>query len=198
MLRRLVIFTLPLALSLAALPAADATRADDVVPGRIEPAKGIGALRLGMSEQAARRVMRRLGGSRRFLHLRRGTATEYLELNYPREFTAYSVGYLGRQGQRRVAYIAAHYAGNRTEEGIRVSTARSTLQRTYRGLLCRKTRRPNIDWGYRLECRLGATRARHTVFILDTLDPLNDWAPSRQRVTKIVIREPGTFRGWVG
>ena len=149
------------------VPAAEATRQDTVLAGRIVPGKSIGPLKLGMSEPSARRLVRRVGrGSRLMLHLRKGTATEYVEYAYPYDYTAYTVGFLGRRGKRHLAYIATHVDENKTREKIGVSTLQTRLLRTYRRLACVRFSGPGVPPGMRTEYALGSRTRRHTLFVI--------------------------------
>ncbi|MBA3366870.1 MAG: hypothetical protein H0U03_13985 [Actinobacteria bacterium] len=171
--------------------AGSATGQAEFLPGRIVPAKSIGPLRLGMSEQAARRALRKLDpGSRLVRRIRRGTATEYVEYSYPIWYTSYDVGYLGRPGKRRVVLIITHVDENKTREGVGVSALQTTLLRTYgRRLACRQAFL-NLQLRYQTECRLGPSARRHTVFVVDPGDIIQGRPPAPARVSKILVREP--------
>jgi len=139
-----------------------------------------------MSEGAARHVLRRLGRSRLELHLRKGTASEYVEYGYPREYAVYTVGYLGRSGTRRVAYISVHLDRNRTREGLHVGALETKLRRTYRALRCTgHFDGSSSNW---IECVLGDRRRRHTVFRVNP-GSLYNGRQEPARVTRIAVRE---------
>ncbi len=170
-------------------PSAEATRQSEFLRGPIVPGKSIGPLRLGMSEAAARRVLRRLdSGSRLLLRLRRGKATEYVEYTYPYEYSAYTVGYLGRPGKRRVAYIATHVDENKTREGIGVSNLETKLRRTYRQLTCTAFFGPGTPPGGRKEYVLGARSRRHTLFVISA-GFTNGPQTQPSIVGRVVVRE---------
>jgi len=161
------------------------TAADPVLRGPIVPGTSIGPLKLGMSEAAARRLLRRFRGSRLELRLRKGKASEYVEYSYPREYAIYTVGYLGRPGARRVAYISVHLDDNKTREGVHVGVLETKLRRSYRGLRCElHADGTPSNW---VECILGDRRRRHTVFRIkpEYLGYVRDPA----RVTRIAVRE---------
>lgn len=168
--------------------AAEATSEAEFLPGRIVPGKSIGPLRLGMSEQAARRILRRLGrGSRLEKHIRKGTSSEYLEYTHPYVFTAYTIGYLGRPGKRRVVLIISHVDENKTREGVGVSTTEAKLVRTYRRLACKLVLVGNPS---RTECLLGSRSRPHTIFAVDPGYAISGRPPLPPRVMRVLVQQP--------
>jgi hypothetical protein len=168
------------------------------IPGRIVPGVGVGKLRLGMSEQAAKRVLAPLGSRKFVRRVNAGRPDEYIEYEYPHpnlrwdSFAAYTVGLRGRKGKRRVAVIEVHDARNRTREGIGVGSVESKLVRAYPNLRC-------VDFGAmeqtRTECRVGERTRRHTVFVVRYADVISGQPTRPRRITRVMLREPGVPLG---
>ena len=167
---------------------AQATEAGYILRGRIVPGKSIGPLKLGMKEEAARPILRKLGGSRLVKHIRKGTETEYIERMYPYDFTAYTVGYLGRPGKRRVVLISSHVDENKTREGVGVGTTEAKLARTYRGLRCRDLY--GIPADRRKECLLGSRNRPYTIFVLDGGDHITGRRPRPPQIMRVLVEQP--------
>ena len=169
-----------------AASAAEPRSGGETLPGRIVPAVGIGKLRLGMSEAAARRVLdARYGKPRVARRLRAGKPNEYVEYQYPKDFAIYDIGVQANRGQRPVVRIASRLAGNKTASGIQVSSFDKTLHRKYPRLDCFHPPYRGAP-GTPTYCVLGRRDRRNTVFVL-----LEEGVyPHRVRVTRIIIREP--------
>jgi hypothetical protein len=160
------------------------------IPGRILPGVGVDHLRLGMSEQAARRVLRRLGRPAVVRRLQRADGSEYVELRFPRGQTqpiSYIVGTQGT-GSRTVVLVSVHTWLNRTPRGIRIGDSQRKLLRTYPGIDCRET--PQIgDYGNGLFCTLGDRSERNTVFLLRSARRVTTTIPA-VLIQRIDVREP--------
>jgi hypothetical protein len=156
----------------------------ETLPGRIIPAVGLGKLRLGMSEAAARPVLEaRYGKPRLVRQLRAGQPEEYREYEFPNEYPVYDIGVQGRPGKRRVVRISTQVAGNRTAAGIEVSSPGAKLRRAYPNLDCF---RPPPRGGTPTYCVLGRRDRRNTVFVL----LYETFYPHPERVVRIIVREP--------
>jgi hypothetical protein len=160
------------------------------IPGRILPGVGVDHLRLGMSEQAAKRVLRPLGKPAIARRLPRANGREYVELRFPRNQTlpiSYVVGTEGPRSSRVVVLISVHTWLNRTPRGVRIGDTERKLLRAYPGVDCKSTPYPHQydDFGHGVFCTLGDRSERNTVFLLrpGVSDPFS-------RVLRIDIREP--------
>jgi hypothetical protein len=100
--------------------------AERSVPIRI--GVGIGPIKLGMGGQQVRRL---LGRPRTVVERRVVLRQPYVELEYG--YGAYSVGLLGRRGQRRVVLIATGLVRHKTPEGVGVGTTERAFFRRMRG-----------------------------------------------------------------
>jgi hypothetical protein len=89
---------------------------------------GIGPIKLGMSGQQVRQL---LGRPRTVVERRVVLRQPYIELEYG--YGAYSVGLLGRKGQRRVVLIATGLVRHKTPEGVGVGTTERAFFRRMRG-----------------------------------------------------------------
>jgi hypothetical protein len=166
------------------------------LPGRILPGVGVDHLRLGMSEQAARRALRRLGRPAITRRLPRPDDREYVELRFPRNQTqpiAYVVGTEGTRTSRKVVLISVHTWRNRTPRGVGIGDSQRKLLRTYPGIDCRKVPDPESansdDDG--LFCTLGDRSKRNTVFVLrNKAGWVDHYRPPDMRVQRIHVREP--------
>lgn len=166
------------------------------IPGQIIPGVGIGKLKLGMPEAAARRVLRALGPATRYRRQRRPdypTPAGYREYQYPRfEETfgaaSYIVGFMPRRGVSRLVWIRVATGSNATAKGVRVSSPLSRLRAAYGQLPCRYGRFDGSP-GVPLFCRLGSLMRRHTVFVVVGGDVYGGRV-TEQRVANVVVREP--------
>ena len=164
--------------------------AAETIPGTIVPGKGVGRLELGMSESAARRVLRPLGRPQRYQRTRPVRLGRYVEYQYPsfeNGFGAisYVVGFRGRRGSRRVVLIDVRTARNATAAGVRVSSPLRRLRTAYRRLDCR-SRYP----GPPTRCFLGNVRRRHTVFAVAVPDLIAGQPERPPQIARIIVREP--------
>ncbi len=190
-MRRAVLGLIALAASLACLSVstAEATKQAEFLRGPIVPGKSVGPLRLGMSEQAARRALRKLDpGSRLVKRIRKGTATEYLEYTYPYDYTSYTVGYLGRPGKRRVVFAMSHVDENKTREGVGVSALEVKLARTYRGLRCQNFY--GVTSNRRKECLLGSPNRPHTIFVVGAGETVMGRPSRPPRIIRVLVEQP--------
>jgi hypothetical protein len=167
---------------------------DQTIPGRIVPAVGVGKLRLGMSEQAAGRLLSPLGSRKLVRSVTLEAGSEYVEYEYPDpnarwdSYAAYTVGLLGRPGQRRVAVIEVNAARNRTRGNIGVGSVERELMRTYHNLLlCHEF----LDLEQtRTRCRLGLSWRRHTIFVLKGGSVSMGRPKPPRRVSRVILRDP--------
>lgn len=180
--------------------AATASASQQTIPGRIIPGVGMGKLRLGMSEQAAKRVLAPLGSRKFVRRVNAGKPDEYIEFEYPNPtvrwdlVTAYTIGFQGRRGKRRVAVIEVNLPRNRTAGGIGVGTREKKLLLTYPNLRCERYLVRNNP---RTECVLGPRTRRHTVFVVKAsgLTVSGRPPPPPPSVSRIILREPGVPLG---
>lgn len=180
------------ALGLVCCAGASASAANESIPGTIVPAVGVGKLELGMSEPAARAVLRPLGPPIRARRERPHRVKGYVEWQYPRfevafGATSYVVGFKAR----RLVWIEIRTWRNATRKGVRVSTTKPRLLSAYGRLPCRSGLRdgsPNVPF----YCRLGKLAGRHTIFEVtgDGLIASGRPPPGPARVAGIIIREP--------
>lgn len=168
------------------------------IPGRIIPGVGMGKLRLGMGEQAAKRVLSPLGSRKFVRRVNAGRPDEYIEYEYPNPtirwdlVAAYTVGFRGRPGKRRVAVIEVNVAEHRTREGIGVGSVEAKLLLAYPRLFCRDF---PAEENTRTECRLGMRWRRHTVFVVKPYGDISGQPRRPRTVRRVMLREPGVPLG---
>lgn len=178
--------TLATVLGLMLAGSASPASVAETIPGKIVPGVGVGDLRLGMSEAAARRVLRPLGASIRYRRRSLQPLPEgYAEYQYPSfengfGATTYIVGFRNR----RVAMIDVRAARNATAAGARVSTLLPKLRALHRAAVCR-----SVEPGGWLLCILGRQSRAHTVFVVVDEGFLSG-RPRVKRVQSIVVRAP--------
>ena len=186
--------TLAFLLGLAAAGSAAASSTAEAIPGTIVPGVGVGALKLGMTETAAQRVLRSLGRPRAYGRAKPAGLKGYVEYQYPsfeEAFGAvsYVVGFEGPKGRRRVVMIDVGTARNRTASGVRVSTSAKALRSAYPAVDCRVP--PPTGHKLGLLCFLGNVRATHTVFLLKGVESAGPRElDTARRVSRVVIRRP--------
>ncbi len=179
--------TLATVLGLMLAGAASSASVAVTIPGKIMPGVGVGNLRLGMSEAAARRLLRPLGAPVRYGRRSAQLLPDgYVEYQYPSLANGFgAITYIVGFRNRRVAMIDVRAARNATAAGARVSTLLPKLRALHRELVCRSAK-PG-GW---LLCILGAQSRAHTVFVVVDEGFLSG-RPRVKRVQNIVVRAPG-------
>ena len=151
----LAVVALAVACALAS-PAASHDQAN----ARIDPGKGIGGVRLGMTLTQVRAVL----GKPNVVNKREsfGFGNEYVEYDWG--WGKWAVGFSGNKGAGRVVLVSTLLAKERTREGIGVNTPQTRLKAVYkdRGLRC-----PSLvvdGYAYARACRLTAASGAITYF----------------------------------
>lgn len=179
-----------LALCLGVAGGASAATSDEAIRGTIVPGVGVGKLRLGMSEPAARAALRRLGPPIRVRRERPHGVKGYVEWQYPRFEVAYgATSYIVGFKARRLVWIEIRTSRNATRNGVRVSTEEPRLHAAYGRLPCRHglfDGSPNVPY----YCRLGKLAGRHTIFELAGESGFGGRPPPGPRtVVGIIVRD---------
>ena len=191
--RRLAVFFAGVAVAASSLAAGSASSAE-TIPGRIVPGVGVGGLKLGMSEAAARRVLRPLGTPIRYRRNRPVRLRSYAEYQYPSfdegfGVAWYIVGFHGRAPARRVVMIDVRTQRNTTAQGVRVGSTERQLRAAFPRIDCRDSTRYAR---FNLLCYLGSVKATHTIFPLRTREVISGRPNDEvtKRVWRIIIRRP--------
>lgn len=162
------------------------------LPGRIEPARGIGPIRLGMSASEAFRLLNKTGRHVEIDRRRRANGSLYLEYEYRQgvyEELLYGLAVEGPRGRRAVVMVETFTRANLTREGVGVGSTVSKLVRTYRSRLrCQQI----VTGGPpRTECTLRSPSQRHTVFVVPGRAIVAGRPPPGPAVVSSVeVREP--------
>ena len=149
-----------LAIAVVALAAASVAL---VRPGgaetAIRPGVGIGPIRLGMTEQAVRRVLGRPSAEQRA----RSGQIRILHLNYYLR-GEYRVILRGRPGALRVTLVGTISRAQKTPNGVGVGSREARVRTAYPSLSCKNIR---VGGGVvRRECRAGALTRPHSIFVI--------------------------------
>jgi len=139
-LRRRIAFLGVAVLIVAVVPAASGSTARSV-PIRV--GQGIGPINLGMT---GAQVYRALGRPRTVVERRTIGGRPYVEFEYG--YGLWSVGFLGRKGQRRVVLVLTALPRHRTPQGLGVNTPMRQVERQLRDVrrrLC-DSRGTWINW----------------------------------------------------
>lgn len=110
----------------------------------IRPGVGIGPINLGMTGHQVRRA---LGRPRTVVARRVFRGVPYTELEFG--LGTWSVGLLGRKGNRRVVLIGTALSRHRTPEGLGIGSTDTELWRRLRGMRDRICGFASIHWYYR-------------------------------------------------
>jgi hypothetical protein len=174
-------------LVLAALLAATAAAAAPEEGKRVRHGLGIGRVELGMTYSEVRRI---LGGPQtvdKRERLRDGR--RYLQFSW--DFGWWTVGFLGRPGNLRVALVQTLNVRQRTVEGLGVGTREGKVRNTLRVRCAEVSERP-IRSGippFERRCAYASHRGRETAFVLGHqagLPPWN-WRQNEQVVTAVRV-----------
>jgi hypothetical protein len=170
-----------------AAPAASAVRRNPI------SMSAVGPLRLGMTQGAEKKALRKLRpGSLRWVHDRhiKGGLT-YREYSYYRSngVDSYAVGFLGPRGKPRllrVARITTYVPADRTARGAHLGTSLDALNRMYGSAMHCGTMISQRSWEYK-PCRVGPSTKRHIVLLIGfDLGVSHEWT-----VNRIFVEEPG-------
>jgi hypothetical protein len=196
-LKRLT-FAAPLIAAVVAVAIAAGATAARPIPGKAITARGLGSLRLGMTERSAHRLLRKFGMRTRVklreVNVRPGV--RYLEYEYRTGgfSTAYIVGFQGQQGRERVVMASTYLRQHRTKQGIRVAVVATRLYRAYGPRLrCRQLFQGG-GAGHFIgnACALGPASGRQIIFIVPANPVVSgQLPPPPDRVSRIMVRERG-------
>jgi hypothetical protein len=154
---------------------------------------GIGALRLGMGNAAAKRALRqvRAGALRSCEDTRLHGGLLYRQCSYYRGYgeDSYSIGFLGprRAPKRlRVARIVTFVQRDRTSRGAHVGMGLRPIYKMYgRVMRCDQTIYIGKPIAY-TPCRLGAETKPHVVLLFSASGNDGPWI-----INRIIVQEPG-------
>jgi len=168
--------------TLAATSAAAAPERDT----RVRHGLGIGRVTLGMTYAEVRKI---LGGPQtvdKRERLRDGR--RYLQFSW--DFGWWTVGFMGRPGKLRVAFVQTLNAQQRTVEGLGVGTKERKLRNTLRLRCAEVSSRPSrTGFAFERRCTYASHRGRETAFVLGhqaNLPPWN-WRMNEQVVTAVRV-----------
>jgi hypothetical protein len=176
---------LPIGVLAAVLATAAAAAPDG--DKRVRHGAGIGRVELGMTYAEVRRI---LGGPQtvdKRERLRDGR--RYLQFSW--DFGWWTVGFMGRPGKLRVAFVQTLNVRQRTVEGLGVGTKERKLRSTLR-LRCAEVSSRPIRSGlgpFERRCTYASHRGRETAFVLGHqagLPPWN-WRQNEQVVTAVRV-----------
>jgi hypothetical protein len=176
-------------LAVAALVAAGsvAAKPDDRV--RVRHGAGIGKIRLGMTYADVRRI---LGGPQTVDRRERlSDGRRYLEFSW--DFGWWTVGFLGRPGNLRVAMVSTANRRERTVEGLGVGTRERVVRRTLRVRCAEILERgggtfPTQPQPFERRCTHPSHRGRETAFVLGQQGGLPPWNWNMNEQVVIAVR----------
>ena len=173
------------ALALVALTAAGASAGPEG-DKRIRHGAGIGRVKLGMTYAEVRRILGGPDTVDRRERLSRGR--RYLEFSW--DYGWWTVGFMGRPGNLRVAAVQTLNVRERTVEGLGVGSRERSVRRTLRVRCAEVSERPAVRnvFPFERRCAYASHRGRETAFVLGHQAGLPPWNWSQNEQVVIAVR----------